>query len=235
MIFLLFELQRFVAIGAKSSDEVQWTCRYVALRNAQENGGTKAALRKLSHSTCERSQVGPATKVISGTFRGWPRGIGLAQMTAPVFCVLLCLVKSEVAIMDGMLLQSVEGIGETPFVGSGGEIWELLQAEKEEVSRDILAGWPLTQDDAVQTGEDEPSAESDRAVEWRHRESLEDRLRAINDAQDRLMDGAYGICEECSGHISAKRLLADPAAALCVVCQQMIEQESARGLFAHTL
>ena len=137
--------------------------------------------------------------------------------------------------MDGMLLQSVEGIGETPFVGSSGEIWGLLQAEKETVSRDILAGWPLIHDDAVQTGNDEPSAESDRAVEWRHRESLEDRLRAINDAQDRLMDGAYGICEDCRGHISAKRLLADPAAALCVVCQQMIEQESARGLFAHTL
>ena|SRR5689334_9794283 len=137
--------------------------------------------------------------------------------------------------MDGMLLQSIEGIGETPFAGSGGEIWELLQAEKEEVSRDILAGRTLIQNDAVQSMDDEPSAESDRQIEWQHRESLEDRLRAINDAQDRLMDGGYGVCEECGRHIGAKRLLANPAAALCVVCQQATEQESARGLFAYTL
>ena len=56
------------------------------------------------------------------------------------------------------------------------------------MSRDILTGRTLTQDDAVQS-DDEPSAESERQIEWRHLESLEDRLRAINDAQDRLLDG----------------------------------------------
>ncbi|PYS24999.1 MAG: hypothetical protein DMF72_03185 [Acidobacteria bacterium] len=57
----------------------------------------------------------------------------------------------------------------------------------------------------------------------------------MNDAQDRLLDGAYGICQECGSQIGGKRLLADPAALLCLVCQQMTEQESARGLFARTL
>jgi RNA polymerase-binding transcription factor DksA len=135
---------------------------------------------------------------------------------------------SEVGIMDGMLLQSVEGIGDSPFVGSGGEIWELLQAEKEEVARDLLAEELITNDD-------EPSSESDREVECRHREGLEDRLRAINDAQDRLMDGGYGVCEECGAHIGGKRLLADPAAALCLVCQEIAEQASARNLFRRTM
>ena len=130
--------------------------------------------------------------------------------------------------MDGMLLQSVEGIGDSPFVGTSGEIWEVLQAEKEEVSRDLLAEEPVTNND-------EPSSESDCELEWRHRESLEDRLRALNDAQDRLLDGAYGVCQECGAHIGGKRLLADPAAALCLVCQEIAEQESARNLFAHTL
>ncbi len=130
--------------------------------------------------------------------------------------------------MDGMLLQSVEGIGDSPFLGTGGEIWELLQAEKEEVSRDLLAEEPITNDD-------EPSAESDRQIEWRHRGGLEDRLRAINDAQDRLLDGAYGVCQECGAHIGGKRLLADPAAALCLVCQEIAEQGSARNSFTYTL
>ena len=130
--------------------------------------------------------------------------------------------------MDGMLLQSVEGIGDSPFVGSGGEIWELLQAEKEEVARDLLAEEPITNDA-------EPSSESDREIAYRHREGLEDRLRVINDAQDRLMDGGYGVCEDCGAHISGKRLLADPAAALCLVCQEIAEQASAKNLFRRTI
>ncbi len=126
--------------------------------------------------------------------------------------------------MDGMLLQSVEGIGESPFAGSGGEVWESLQAEKEAVSRDLL-GEPVFADDR------EPSMEVDREIECRHREDMEERLRAINDAQDRLMDGGYGLCAECGAHIGGKRLLADPAAALCLVCQQMTEEAAARDLF----
>jgi DnaK suppressor protein len=136
----------------------------------------------------------------------------------------------EVAIMDGMLLQSIEARGESPLVGSGGEIWELLQAEKEEVARDLLAEGPLLHDDR-RLRESEPSEESEREIEWRHRETLEDRLRVINDAQDRLMDGGYGICFECGAHIDGKRLLANPVAALCLACQQLAEGE----LLSHTL
>jgi DnaK suppressor protein len=133
--------------------------------------------------------------------------------------------------MDGMLLQSVEALGESPFAGTAGEIWELLQAEKEEVARDLLAEGPLLHDDLRGLKESEPSEESAREIEWRHRETLEDRLRAINDAQDRLMDGGYGICFECGAHIDGKRLLANPAAALCLECQHLAEDE----LFPHTL
>lgn len=127
--------------------------------------------------------------------------------------------------MDGVLLQSVEAIGDSPFVGSGGEIWELLQAEKEQVARDLLAEGPLLRDDVRGLEESEPSEETAREMEWHHREALEDRLRAINDAQDRLMDGAYGICFECGAHIEGKRLLANPAATLCFVCQRSTEGE----------
>jgi DnaK suppressor protein len=48
-------------------------------------------------------------------------------------------------------------------------------------------------------------------------------MRELNDAQDRLADGAYGICAACRAQISAKRLRADPAASLCLECQQAVE------------
>lgn len=132
--------------------------------------------------------------------------------------------------MDGMLLQTVEAIGDSPFVASAGEIWETLQAEKEAISRDLLADGKLTEV-GLRPDDEEPSAESEREIEWRHRETLEDRLRAINDAQDRLIDGGYGMCVECGAHIGGKRLLANPAAALCLVCQEICERGPRKGMF----
>ena len=121
---------------------------------------------------------------------------------------------------DGMLLQTVEGLGHTPFAASGGEIWEMLQGEKEEICREILAEGPLA--DGAVVGDLENTA---LEVELRYRGSLEDRLRAINDAQDRLADGHFGECAVCGGPIGARRLAADPAASLCVNCQRASEGE----------
>jgi RNA polymerase-binding protein DksA len=128
--------------------------------------------------------------------------------------------------MDGILLQTVEGLGHAPLVSTGGEIWEWLQAEKEEVCQDLLAEGPLCQSEAPGLPESEASQESDHQIEWRHRGQLEARLRDINDAQDRLMDGAYGRCTDCGKEIDGKRLLADPAASLCIGCQRVVDTES---------
>ena len=128
--------------------------------------------------------------------------------------------------MDGVLLQSAESfVG--PFIAGAGEMWELLQAEKENVSRDILLSGAVRRDGASDAPEFEPSEESARAIEWRRCENLEDRLRAINDAQDRLIDGGYGTCVECGKRIETKRLAADPAVSLCFHCQELAEGELA--------
>ena len=126
--------------------------------------------------------------------------------------------------MEGVLLQTVEGLGNCPFVSSAGETWELLQAEKESVAREIMSPGPLP---LATDGwhEIEPSEECARDIEWRHRGSLDDRLRAINDAQDRLIDGGYGICGACGERISDQRLLADAATSLCFDCQRIAEGE----------
>jgi len=128
-------------------------------------------------------------------------------------------------MMDGILLQTVEGLGDSPFVGTGGEIWEWLQAEKEEVSRDILAEGPLCHGEVGGVQENEPREESDREIEWRHRAQLEARLREVNDAQDRLLDGAFGRCVDCGNEIDVKRLQADPTASLCIDCQRIADTE----------
>lgn len=126
--------------------------------------------------------------------------------------------------MDGVLLQSAEALAGTSFIGAG-EMWEFLQAEKEEVERDILSQRTWRHDMDVSASDVEPTDESDREIEWHRCETLEHRLRALNDAQDRLMDGGFGMCIECGEQIETKRLCADPAASLCVNCQMLAEGE----------
>ena len=127
--------------------------------------------------------------------------------------------------MDGILLQTVEGLGDAPLVRTGCEIWEWLQCEKEEVARELLLEGPLCQNEVSGVQEAEASEENGREIEWRHRGQLETRLREINDAQDRLMDGAYGRCTDCGAEIDGRRLAADAAVSLCITCQRSGEGE----------
>jgi len=46
------------------------------------------------------------------------------------------------------------------------------------------------------------------------------RLKQIDAALARLADGSYGICQDCGGPISPKRLAAIPAAERCIACQE---------------
>jgi DnaK suppressor protein len=50
------------------------------------------------------------------------------------------------------------------------------------------------------------------------RRSAQDRLAAIDRAERRLVDGSYGTCVVCSGHIPVGRLEARPWADRCVSC-----------------
>ena len=84
---------------------------------------------------------------------------------------------------------------EIPIGGNGGFIWNRLHAEREEICE------ALSRDSA-----------DDR------KESLQTRLRNVDDALDRLMSGSYGNCSKCGGAIDEAKLGIDPALALCLDC-----------------
>jgi len=125
---------------------------------------------------------------------------------------------------DGILLKSIEGLGDSPLTRTEGEIWEYLQGEKEEVARELLSG-PLLHPEVGGRQESDPSDEVSQEIEWLHRGQLEARLREIVEAQDRLMDGAYGRCRDCGQNIETRRLAANPAVALCLACQLLTDRE----------
>jgi len=53
-------------------------------------------------------------------------------------------------------------------------------------------------------------------------------LRELEAARARLAQGTYGVCVDCGAPIGYDRLLANPAAARCLVCQNKRDQ-----LYAH--
>jgi DnaK suppressor protein len=50
------------------------------------------------------------------------------------------------------------------------------------------------------------------------------RLKEVDESLDRIENGTYGICEECGGPISMKRLEVRPVAKYCVPCLTRLEK-----------
>lgn len=82
---------------------------------------------------------------------------------------------------------------EIPIGGKGGYTWNRLHSEREDICEALLK-------------DDE------------RKESLQARLRKVDDALDRLMSGSYGICSSCGQSIDDRRLDIDPALELCIDC-----------------
>lgn len=90
-------------------------------------------------------------------------------------------------------------------------------------------GRPTAQDkeNFVPIVDDIGTEEGEQAIEAEQLEisssvepALEDDLRDVDDALQKIEDGDYGICEDCGREIPRERLLALPQARLCMDCQE---------------
>ena len=52
-----------------------------------------------------------------------------------------------------------------------------------------------------------------------------ERIRLIDEALERIEEGIYGECTECSGKINAERLEAVPYTRLCIECARQSEKK----------
>ena len=126
---------------------------------------------------------------------------------------------------DALLLQSAEGLDESHFMATNGTTWNSLQNLKEEVSQELMAEGPLCQADPTGSLLDDILESDALELEWAHRGQLEAQLYAITHAQDRLLEGTYGTCEDCGDKIERGRLAVNPCASLCLACQTIVDGE----------
>lgn len=71
---------------------------------------------------------------------------------------------------------------------------------------------------------DDASVAFDQARDLALRSNLERMLQQVEQALDRLNNGAYGVCESCGQPIDPARLKALPHAAHCLDCQRRLER-----------
>jgi len=72
---------------------------------------------------------------------------------------------------------------------------------------------------------DQAVAELDNNFLLRLRGREQKLLKKIDEAISRIDGGTYGVCEECGGQISIKRLEARPVTTLCIECKTRQEEE----------
>jgi DnaK suppressor protein len=83
----------------------------------------------------------------------------------------------------------------------------------------------------IAAGQDEGDCSVVQQFEYmtcRQFEAKREGIRKIDLALNRLDEGDYGFCEECSQAISIERLKAVPFALLCRECQEEKEQQSSQ-------
>ncbi|HEY5886046.1 MAG TPA: TraR/DksA C4-type zinc finger protein [Pyrinomonadaceae bacterium] len=102
---------------------------------------------------------------------------------------------------------------EVPIGGNGGEVWNRLHSEREDICEAMLKDCQLKPE-----LEAEVNAPRDPATANWHRELLQARLRKVDDALDRLMSGSYGNCSKCGKWIEDTKLAFDPAIEFCLSC-----------------
>ena len=85
-------------------------------------------------------------------------------------------------------------------------------------------------DDQVQDPADQALSSTMESLRSTMQDTRLEEYRRINRALEKINDGTYGICVDCDGPISEKRLQSFPNAERCIVCQEEYEEKKAEGL-----
>jgi len=87
---------------------------------------------------------------------------------------------------------------------------------------EIAPGHWETHTEVTENKELEPDALADKFEEESTNESvldtLEERLKEVTEALERIEKGTYGVCTKCGKKIEEEKLLANPAATTCLAC-----------------
>lgn len=98
---------------------------------------------------------------------------------------------------------------------------ELGDVSEGESNKDIHAKFPVVGEKPDEQAQEIEGYTTNLATE----RLLDDNLRDIEAALQRIEEGTYGICKYCHEPIAEKRLLARPVASACVSCKSKLQAQ----------
>jgi DnaK suppressor protein len=104
---------------------------------------------------------------------------------------------------------------------------KILLKEREQIVGDVKQIVESSKEmgqDGIQDIGDEAANIYNKQVLLSLNENERMRLKEVDESLDRIENGSYGICEECGGPISLKRLEVRPVAKYCVPCLTKLEK-----------
>ncbi len=104
---------------------------------------------------------------------------------------------------------------------------KILLKEREQIAgevKQIVESSKEMGQDGIQDIGDEAANIYNKQVLLSLNENERLRLKEVDESLDRIENGTYGICEECGGPISLKRLEVRPVAKYCVPCLTKLEK-----------
>jgi DnaK suppressor protein len=104
---------------------------------------------------------------------------------------------------------------------------KILLKEREEIVGEVKQIFESSKEmgqDGIQDIGDEAANIYNKQVLLSLNENEQVRLKEVDEALDRIKNGSYGVCEECGGPISLKRLEVRPVAKYCVPCLTKLEK-----------
>ncbi|MCR9205060.1 MAG: TraR/DksA family transcriptional regulator [Halobacteriovoraceae bacterium] len=114
---------------------------------------------------------------------------------------------------------------------------EQLKMQLIKMKEAILNGGYLTQKEDLHVSSEDLPDEADLAtnvinqqVTFNMRQRELNKLRAIDEALNRIENGTYSECEECGENIGYKRLSHQPFTSLCITHAEEAEREQSRFL-----
>ena len=103
----------------------------------------------------------------------------------------------------------------------------ILLGEREQIIGEVKQIYESSKEmgqDGIQDIGDEAANIYNKQVLLSLNENERVRLQEVDEALDRIANGAYGICEECGEPIGLKRLEVRPVAKYCVSCKAQQEK-----------
>jgi DnaK suppressor protein len=104
---------------------------------------------------------------------------------------------------------------------------QILLKEREQIVGEVKQIYESSKEmgqDGIQDIGDEAANIYNKQILLSLNENERMRLQEVDESLDRIGNGTYGICEECGGPISLKRLEVRPVAKYCVPCLTKLEK-----------